>query len=326
MRFCSGNPMPKPRSFVPRRLRTYSLRSRISKVHLDDFAKPWTPGCSFLDFLDRLPAILAVPEFNAVVDAVVKARRSGRLVVVGIGAHVIKVGLSPVLIDLMERGIVGAIAMNGAGIIHDFELAFAGHTSEDVAAGIGKGAFGMARETGEMLNRAIRLGVRKGWGIGRSVGEMIERKRLPHRGCSLLATAARFRVPATVHVAIGTDIIHMHPAMDGAATGEATLTDFRLLTDVVCRLDRGVYLNIGSAVILPEVFLKALTLARNRGRRVERLTTVNMDFIQHYRPVTNVVRRPTQNTGRGITLTGHHEIMVPLLAAAVLERLGKRFS
>lgn len=319
--------MPKRfRPVHPRRLRTYSLRSRTSKVHLKDFGTPWTPKTPFSEFINRLPAILAAAEFRDVVDAIVAAHRGGHLVLAGMGAHVIKVGLSPVIVDLMERGIVGAVALNGAGIIHDFEIAYAGHTSEDVGAVVGKGAFGMARETGELLNRAIRRGARKRWGIGRAVGEMIEGERLPHRDTSILGTAARLRIPATVHVAIGTDIIHMHPAMDGAATGKATLTDFRLLTDVVGALERGVYLNIGSAVILPEVFLKALTLARNMGRKVERFTTVNMDFLQHYRPITNVVRRPTQNKGRGISLTGHHEIMVPLLAAAVLEHLRERSS
>ncbi len=316
-----------PRCFKPvspRHLRTYSLRSRTSKVHLEHFARTWKAGLSLAEFLDRLPSILAADDFRAVVGAVVSARRAGQLVIIGMGAHVIKVGLSPVLIDLMERGIVGGVAMNGAGIIHDFEIAYAGHTSEDVGAVIGKGAFGMARETGEKLNRAIRDAARKRWGIGRAVGEMIEREKLPHRKFSILGAASRLGIPATVHVAIGTDIIHMHPSADGAATGAATLTDFHLLTDIVGSLDRGVYLNIGSAVILPEVFLKALTVARNMGRKVNHFITVNMDFIQHYRPVTNVVRRPTQEGGRGILLTGHHEIMVPLLAASIIERLGKR--
>jgi hypothetical protein len=304
-----------------RGLQTYSIKERRSKVKTDDFASPLEKGSSFAGFLDSLPNILAAAEMKEVASAVVEAHRAEKTVALGIGAHVIKVGLGPLIIDLMERGIVNAVAMNGAGIVHDFEVAYAGQTSEDVEAELGSGSFGMAEETGRLLNRAIILGVKKGWGIGRSVGEMIAKSRYPHRELSILAAAARLEIPATVHVAIGTDILHIHPQMDGKATGEGSHTDFRLFAGVVATLEEGVYLNIGSAVLLPEVFLKALTVVRNKGHQVKKFTTVNMDFIQHYRPVTNVVRRPTKGGGKGYTLTGHHEIMVPLLAAAIKEGL-----
>ncbi|HHL41008.1 MAG TPA: hypothetical protein ENJ37_10925 [Deltaproteobacteria bacterium] len=303
-----------------RGLRTRSLKDRKSKVSVSAFARPFQIGASFRDFCDTLPDVLGAASLREVASAVASAVRRGRTVAVGMGAHVIKVGLSPVIIDLMERGVISAVAMNGACIVHDFETACAGMTSEDVDEELRDGSFGMARETGRMLNRAIgRDGA--GLGLGRAVGAMIARSRFPHRDRSILAAAARLDIPATVHVAVGTDIIHVHPQMDAAATGLATHRDFRLFTSVVASLEEGVYLNIGSAVLLPEVFLKALALARNLGHRVERITTVNMDFIQHYRPVTNVVRRPTACGGRGFTLTGHHEIMVPLLAAAIKEEL-----
>jgi len=281
---------------------------------------PVRQGKSFNDFLNSLPNILAVKNLKEVAAAVVKAHSSKRPVAVGIGAHVIKVGLSPVIIDLMEMGVINAVAMNGACIVHDFEIAFAGMTSEDVDAEIGKGSFGMAKETGELLNSAIKKGVKKGWGIGRSVGELINKSKYPYKDLSILAAGARLGIPVTVHVAIGTDIIHIHPQMDGKATGEGSERDFKLFAGVVANLEGGVYLNIGSAVLLPEVFLKALTLVRNLGYKVKNFTTVNMDFIQHYRSLTNVVRRPTREGGRGYTLTGHHEIMVPLLAGMIKER------
>lgn len=237
------------------------------------------------------------------------------------GAHVIKVGLGPVIIDLMERGVIHALALNGAGIIHDFELAFAGQTSEDVAAALGDGSFGMARETCGFLGEAIHDGAREGLGLGQAVGRRILADRLPHADKSLLAAGARLGIPVTVHVAIGTDIIHMHPQFDPAAAGETSHRDFRTFTGVVATLAHGVYLNVGSAVILPEIFLKALTLARNLGHHVAPLTTVNLDFIRQYRPMTNVVQRPTLEGGRGIGLVGHHEILLPLIAAGVIERL-----
>jgi len=307
----------------PSRLRTYSLKTRKSKVSVHDFAMPVRQGKSFNDFLNSLPNILAVKNLKEIAAAVVKAHSSKRTVAVGIGAHVIKVGLSPVIIDLMEMGVINAVAMNGACIVHDFEIAYAGMTSEDVDAEIGKGEFGMAKETGELLNSAIKKGVKKGRGIGRSVGELINKSKYPYRDLSILAAGARLGIPVTVHVAIGTDIIHIHPQMDGRATGEGSERDFKLFAGVVANLEGGVYLNIGSAVLLPEVFLKALTLVRNLGYKVRNFTTVNMDFIQHYRSLTNVVRRPTKESGKGYTLTGHHEIMVPLLAAVVKEGLNE---
>jgi hypothetical protein len=305
-------------------LKTYPLKKRHSKVRLSDFATPWKRGGSFATFYSRLPDILAVKTLRAVANAVVKAHRNHRPVIVGIGVHVIKVGLSPVITDLMERGIVTAVAMNGAGIIHDFELALMGHTSEEVDAEIDDGRFGMAEETGRILNEAITRGAKDGHGMGEAIGRYLNHSsnQFPNRAVSILATGAQLGIPVTVHVAVGTDIIHMHPSADGAAIGATSLLDFRRLTAVVAGMEGGVYLNIGSAVILPEVFLKALSLGRNLGHPIANITTVNMDFLSHYRPQTNVVRRPTQKGGQGYSLTGHHEIMLPLLAAAVLEQLG----
>ena len=305
-------------------LKTYPLKRRHSKVRLSDFAAPWKRGRSFTAFLDGLPDILAVKTLRAVARAIVVARRKRRPVIVGIGAHVIKVGLAPILTDLMERGIITAVAMNGAGIIHDFELALMGHTSEEVDAEIDNGRFGMADETGRILNDAINLGARDGQGLGEAIGRFMNRSTVsfPNRATSILATGVRLGIPVTVHVAVGTDIIHMHPSANGEAIGATSLLDFRRLTAVVAQMEGGVYVNIGSAVILPEVFLKALSLGRNLGHSIANITTVNMDFLSHYRPQTNVVRRPTQKGGKGYSLTGHHEIMVPLLAAAVLEELG----
>jgi len=235
----------------------------------------------------------------------------------------VKVGLNPVIVDLMERGVISAVAMNGAVIIHDFELALMGHTSEEVDAEIDSGRFGMAEETGRMLNEAIARGVKDGQGLGEAVGHYINRYKgqFPNRATSILATGARLGIPVTVHVALGTDIIHMHPSADGAAIGAGSLLDFRRLAAVVAGMEGGVYLNLGSAVIMPEVFLKTVALGRNLGHALANITTVNMDFLSHYRPTTNVVRRPTQKGGKGYTLIGHHEIMFPLVAAAILEEL-----
>lgn len=302
-------------------VRTYSIRKRKSKVSVVDLARIPEKGGSFKDFFDSLPDILGAKDFKDVVAAIVEARKKRKTVAVGMGAHVIKTGLSPLIIDLMERGVVNSVSMNGAGIVHDFELAYSGSTSEDVDSELGSGAFGMAEETGSLINKAIKMGAKKGLGIGRSVGEMIEKSRYPYKRLSILAAGARLGVPVTVHVALGTDIVHIHPQMDGAATGRASIKDFQLFAGVVSSLEAGVYMNIGSAVIMPEVFLKAITLSRNLGHKVRNFTTVNMDFIQHYRPVTNVVRRPTMGGGKGFRLTGHHEIMVPLLYAAILEGL-----
>jgi deoxyhypusine synthase len=254
-----------------------------------------------------------------VVAALVQARKDQRPVMLGMGAHAIKVGLNPVIIDLMERGIITSLSLNGAGIIHDFELAFVGQTSEDVDKEILSGAFGMAEETGSMLNQAI-ASASGDEGIGACVGRMIETGNFPYKDNSLLAAGHRLNVPVTVHVAIGTDIIHMHPSFDGRALGAAAHRDFLSFCALVSELEGGAYINLGSAVLLPEIFLKAVTLCRNLGHPLQHFTTVNMDFVQHYRPSTNVVRRPTQGGGRGFALTGHHEIMLPLLAAALIEQ------
>ena len=301
-------------------VRTYALDSRQSKVSLADFARPHARGDSLAAFLDSLPRLLGAQSLRSLIGEMLRARALGKPILWGIGAHVLKVGLSPLLVDLMQRGFVSGLAMNGAGVVHDFELALAGQTSEDVDAGLGSGAFGMARETGEEINRAVTLGDGDGLGLGASVGRYLVQRQPPHLEISLLAAAHRLGIPATVHVAVGTDIVHMHPACNPAAVGRATHLDFRILAAHVARLSGGgVYLNVGSAVLLPEVFLKAVTLARNLGHEIVDFATANLDFIQSYRPNTNVVERPTRGVGRGYSLTGHHEILVPLLAAALIE-------
>ena len=300
---------------------SYPLGARASKVSIDDFGKPWQPGADLKSWLHALPRILAGNDFRAVVEEIIRSHRSGKMVVLAMGAHPIKVGLSPVILDLMERGILSGLAMNGACIIHDAELAMVGHTSEDVPAQLGSGKFGMAEETGRMLNGAIISGAAQGLGIGQAVGSMLLEGKYPHVRHSLLARAFELEIPVTVHVAIGTDIIHFHPSVDGASIGKASHLDFRIFAGLISKLEGGVFINLGSAVIMPEVFLKALSLVRNLGNAVQNFTTLNMDFIQHYRPVTNVVRRPTLEGGRGFSLVGHHEIMFPLLAAAVIEGL-----
>jgi hypothetical protein len=300
-------------------VRTYPLSSRASKAKAVDFAKPHVPGGRFSAFVDSLPSILAGQDFKAVVRAIQTAKAADAGVLWGIGAHVIKTGLSPVLIDLMKRGFVSAIAMNGAGVIHDFELALSGATSEDVDAALGPGRFGMADETGRLLNGAIRDAVSAGKGIGGGVSDYLAGANASHASVSILATASQLNIPVTVHVAIGTDIIHMHPDADGRALGEGSLRDFKYFVSNVARLKGGVYLNCGSAVVLPEVFLKAVALARNTGASLDGLTTVNLDFTRLYRPQTNVVTRPVAGVGTGYSLVGHHEIMIPLLAAALID-------
>jgi hypothetical protein len=309
------------------KIKTYSLAQRTSKVTVADFARPPAGGITIGEFIEGLGGVLAAADLRAVIEAVVRAVATERPVLVAMGAHVIKVGLSSLIIDLMDRRIISMVALNGAGIIHDFELAYAGFTSEDVDAVLPGGEFGMARETSSFLNEAIIQGARKGQGIGRAVGSMIEHEKLPYRQHSILAAGVRLGIPVTVHVALGTDIIHMHPDASGEAIGKGSLADFHKFASAVAGLSGGVYFNIGSAVILPEVFLKAISLARNVGAVVEGFTTVNMDFIRHYRPQTNVVGRPTAGTGKGITLVGHHEIMVPLVFAGIIDALdsqGKR--
>jgi hypothetical protein len=300
-------------------VKTYPLKSRKSKARAEEFGRPCAPGAPVGALVDSLPDILAAADFKAIVRAIGEAKRRDGGIVWGLGAHVIKTGLGPVLIDLMERGFVSAIATNGAAVIHDFEIALVGATSEDVDEALGPGRFGMADETGRLLNGAIAEGVAAGLGIGQAVTKFLGAKEPQFARSSVLTAAARLQIPVTVHVAIGTDIIHMHPAASGAALGEGSLRDFRYFVSNVARLERGVYLNCGSAVVLPEVFLKAVALARNRGIAFAELTTVNLDFVQSYRPQTNVVRRPTAGTsGRGYSLVGHHEIMIPLLAAALV--------
>jgi deoxyhypusine synthase len=303
-----------------RRVRTVPARKRPSKVRRSDEAKPHRRGDSFRRFYDALPDLLAARDLRAAVDATRKARAARRPIVWGLGAHVIKVGLAPIFVDLIERGFVAAIAMNGAGCVHDLELAMMGATSEDVGPALDDGSFGMARETAERLNGAIAAGARDGIGMGAAIGRELLRGRYPHRRRSILAAATRNGVPVTVHAAIGTDIHHMHPSADGAALGATSHRDFETLTSVVARLEGGVYWNVGSAVILPEVFLKAVALARNLGFRVRKITTVNLDFLRQYRPAVNVVERPTRLGGRGLSLTGAHELLVPLVAAALIER------
>lgn len=298
-------------------VKTYPLSSRQSKVRAENFARPPRERQTVEQFVESLPNILAAADFKAVVRALDEARARDGGIVWGLGAHVIKTGLGPVLIDLMERGYVSALATNGAAVIHDFEIALIGATSEDVDEALGPGTFGMADETGRLLNRAITEGVAARLGIGQSITRLLQKTAPKHAESSILTAAARLGIPVTVHVAVGTDIIHMHPDASGSAIGEGSLRDFRYFVSNIARLERGVYLNCGSAVVLPEVFLKAVALARNRGIALRELTTVNLDFIRHYRAQTNVVTRPTAGSGRGYSLVGHHEIMIPLLAASL---------
>lgn len=317
--------MTRPPAPIDRgQLRTVLARRRPSKVRTLDEAVPHSRGASFAQFLDHLPALLGAADLRAAIEAAVRARTGKRTLLWGLGAHVIKVGLAPIVVDLLERGFVNGLCLNGAGCVHDLELALMGRTSEDVAAALDDGSFGMAKETAELLNGAIAKGASEGLGMGAAVGREILKGRYPHKRRSILATAARLGVPVTVHVAIGTDIHHMHPSADGAALGVTSYRDFETLVGLVATLEGGVFFNVGSAVILPEVFLKALALARNLGHPVRRITTVNLDFIRHYRPAVNVVERPTRLGGRGISLIGHHEIMLPLLAAGIVEESGPR--
>ncbi|MGV8074522.1 MAG: hypothetical protein AB2L11_08205 [Syntrophobacteraceae bacterium] len=313
----------KPLDFTG--LKTTSLKDRPSKVLLEDFCKPWKPGGSFTGFIETLPNILAAAQFRQASGAIAEAFRNERTILLGMGAHPIKVGLNPILIDALERGLFTGIALNGAGIIHDVEIALAGKTSEDVAAHLGHGRFGTARETAEFIHGAVAAACDKhDAGLGRAVGERLLKDNAPYAHMSLLAVAAKHRIPVTAHVAIGTDIIHMHPSMDGAAMGSLSHYDFKLFCRLVGSLEHGVFINLGSAVIIPEVFLKAVSVAGNMGVSLKGLTTINMDFQRQYRAQVNVVERPTAGTGTGISLVGHHEIMFPLLIAAVLDQLSNR--
>jgi len=306
-------------------IKTSTLKKRKSKVDVSHFASALLPGSAFKGFLDSLPQFLAAEDFKEAVSHIVAAVRKDKMVLVGMGAHPIKVGLSPIIINLMERGVIRGLAMNGAGIVHDVEIAMAGKTSEEVEEGLDSGSFGVTGETAEFINAALKDGQREGWGIGKAVGRALQHKEeLPYREQSICAAAFRLDIPLTVHVAIGTDVVHIHPSTDGSTLGAMTYQDFRLFASLVAALEAGVYINVGSAVIMPEVFLKALSAARNLGHKVENFCTLNMDFIQHYRPTQNVVQRPTAKGGKGFALTGHHEIMVPLLAASIIEGLEEK--
>ena len=301
------------------RVKTYPLASRHSKVNLQDFAKPVSDDASLSDFLGSLPNVLAGQALRELCARIQRARELKKPIIWGIGGHVIKTGLAPVIIDLMKRGYVSAIAANGSVLVHDAEIAMVGSTSEDVDATLSEGVFGGAEETGQLLNGAARDGAREQIGLGEAVGRVLLARNPKHRDHSLLCAAYDSKIPFTAHITIGGDIAHFHPDFDGAALGATTHTDFRLLAELVRQMDSGgVYLNVGSAVVLPEVFLKCVTLVRNLGHSLSDITTANFDFIQSYRPLTNVVRRPTENSaGRGYSITGHHELTIPLLAALI---------
>lgn len=302
------------------KIKTYELASRPSKVTVEDFAEPFAENDSLKDFLDKMPDILAVRSLREIARQIRRARDLKKPVVWGIGGHVIKTGLSPVIIDLMKKGYVSAIAANGSVLVHDTEIALVGFTSEDVDASLGQGDFGAARETGDILNKAAKRGQADETGLGEAMGRQLVEQNPTNAKVSLLCQTYQNKIPFTVHLAIGADIGHFHASADGGALGATSHTDFRLFCSIVKELNGGgVYLNLGSAVVLPEIFLKAVTVVKNLGFPLEDFTTANFDFIQHYRPLTNVVRRPTAGgAGRGFSLTGHHEIMVPLLAAQVL--------
>lgn len=317
-----------PQKYKPLNLtkvKTYPLKERKSKVKKEDFARLSSPGESFPDFLRSLPRILAGKDFCELVEEVIKAQRREKPVLANIGAHVIKCGLSPIVIHLIERGTFTAISMNGAASIHDFEVGLAGETSEDVDSSLKEGSFGMADEVARAMNEAVKTGAEKEQGMGEILGRKLLRMNAPHRDLSILTAAIRHDIPLTVHVALGTDIIHQHPSVEGKALGDTSLRDFRLLCAVVSHLgDGGVVINFGSAVIFPEVFLKALSVVRNLGHKVKDFTTANFDMIPHYRPLQNIVKRPVSLGGKGYSLIGHHEIMIPLLARAILEGMNER--
>jgi hypothetical protein len=322
----SGQPgSSKPPEADLSNVRTVPVRGRANKVAAQDLAQPPATDRSFHAFLESLPNILEAKSFNAVIDATVAATRAHKPVIAMLGGHVVKAGLAPVLIDLMQRGIITHLASNGSAVIHDYEMARWGGTSEDVEAGLVDGSFGMAEETGRDMNDAITMGAQRGWGMGESLARDLEaRADLANGELSLLLQSRKLGVQWTVHAALGAEIIHQHPAADGAAIGATSHTDFKRLAAHLVNLEGGVVLNIGSAVIMPEVFLKALTICRNLNAGAPReFVTADFDMVRHYRPRVNVVERPTRSGGgRGYQLTGHHEIMIPLLAWAVVDRLG----
>ena len=301
------------------KVKTYPVQQRHSKVHREELAQPFRRGEFFETFWHALPNILAAKDLRELVQHIISAREKNKPVIVMMGAHVIKVGLSPLLIDLMRKNFITCLAMNGAGVVHDTELALFGQTSEEVADGLADGSFGMARETGEFINRAVAKGKELQQGFGEAAGAALAEVQNSNK-ISLLATAFELNIPATIHVAIGTDIIHQHPSADGAAYGELSFRDFKIFTAQIGKIDAGgVVLNIGSNVLMPEVFLKALTICRNVNSPVNNFYTANFDMFAHYRPRVNVVQRPTLQGGKGYNFIGHHEIMIPLLAAALKE-------
>jgi len=308
----------KVKPLTPEDLRTYSLESRKSKVKVKDFARVLRGGESIFRFIDSLPDVLAAKDFKQFLHLMGKAREKKKAVIFALGAHVIKVGLNPILIDLMKRGWITSLALNGAGIIHDFEIAYSGQTSEDVSDQLKEGRFGMAQEPGEMLNQAIISGAEEDLGLGEAVGRMLAASDLSYKNLSLLANSYELEIPTTIHVAIGTDTIHFHPQSKGEALGKTSLRDFFLFCSLLEKINGGgIFVNIGSAVVLPEVFLKAVTFIRNKGISLTGFTTAVFDFIHHYRPYQNVVKRPVAEKGTGFYFIGHHELMLPLLAAAL---------
>ena len=301
-------------------INTYELASRPSKVTVKDFATPISEDDTLKEFLDKLPNILAIQSLREIAKSIKRAKNLGKPVIWGIGGHVAKTGLAPILIDLMNRGYVSAIAGNGSVLVHDTEIALVGFTSEDVDASLGEGDFGASRETGEILNSAAKLGQTESIGLGEAMGNYVSSLNPPNADKSLLCQSYQNKIPFSAHLTIGADMGHFHTSASGSALGETSHTDFKLFTSIVKEMNGGgVYLNLGSAVTMPEIFLKAVTVVRNLGFPLQDITTANFDFIQHYRPLTNVVRRPTANgAGRGFSITGHHEIMIPLLAAHIL--------
>ena len=303
-------------------IRTYAASKRQSKVNMNQEGKPPYPGMTVKTFLDNLPGILKADDLKAVARSVIEAKQLNKPVIVMLGGHVIKTGCSPILIDLAKRGLVSHFASNGSAAIHDTELALFGRTSEDVDHQLETGAFGMAFDLADFINEGVKKAVERQEGFGEAIGRKIVEKNAPYGKRTLIAACYELNIPYTIHVGLGTDIVHQHPTADGAAIGEASLRDFRILAESVSRLgDGGLVINLGSAVILPEVFLKCLSIARNLGHDVRNFITANLDMIQHYRPSENVVRRPVLAGGKGYSITGHHEIMIPLLAAAIMEFL-----
>jgi hypothetical protein len=303
-------------------LKTIPIKKRKSLVDVKDFARPYEPGPGFKDFLQTLPNFLAAKDFTEFCQQVKNAREKDKPIILGLGAHLVKVGLNPVIIDLMEKGWISAIAVNGAFMIHDFEIALAGQTSEDVAANLHKGTYGNTEETGTFLNAALKEGRQENVGAGEAIGHYLTRSNFAYNKYSILYNAYELNIPVTIHPAIGTDFIHYHPDFDGAVVGALAETDFLLFSSVVSKIsDGGVYVNIGSAVILPEIFLKAIAFCTAQGIQLKNFYTAVFDFNKHYRPYENVVSRPVLNGGKGYYFIGHHEIMIPLLAAALLSNL-----